>query len=207
MASRRIVCLPGDGIGPEVIAEAVRVLEALPLELELSEQPVRRRGDRPDRQPASARDARGLPRAPTRSCSARSAARSGTAARSGPRPGLMGLRKELDVYANLRPAVGEGVDLLIVRELGRRPLLRRPRHARGRHGLRHARVQARAGRADRAARIRARARPRRPAALGRQGERARHLADVAERRHRARARVPGRRAPPRPRRQRRDACS
>ena len=34
-----------------------------------------------------------------------------------PEAGLIGLRKELDVYANLRPAVGEGVDLLIVREL------------------------------------------------------------------------------------------
>ena len=31
----RIVCLPGDGIGPEVAAEALRVLDALPLELEL----------------------------------------------------------------------------------------------------------------------------------------------------------------------------
>ena len=36
-----------------------------------------------------------------------------------PRPeqGLIRLRKELDVYANLRPAVGNGVDLVIVREL------------------------------------------------------------------------------------------
>ena len=34
-----------------------------------------------------------------------------------PEAGLIGLRKELDVYANLRPAVGEGIDLLIVREL------------------------------------------------------------------------------------------
>ena len=34
-----------------------------------------------------------------------------------PEQGLIGLRKELDVYANLRPARGEGVDLLVVREL------------------------------------------------------------------------------------------
>src|SRR5947199_10229697 len=33
----KVVCLPGDGIGPEVIAAAVRVLEALPLEFELEE--------------------------------------------------------------------------------------------------------------------------------------------------------------------------
>ena len=29
-----IACLPGDGIGPEVMEQAVRVLEHLPLELE-----------------------------------------------------------------------------------------------------------------------------------------------------------------------------
>src|SRR5205814_1434332 len=34
-----------------------------------------------------------------------------------PEAGLLRLRKELDVYANLRPAVGGDVDLLIVREL------------------------------------------------------------------------------------------
>src|SRR5436309_1079123 len=34
-----------------------------------------------------------------------------------PEQGLIRLRKELDVYANLRPAVAEGVDLVIVREL------------------------------------------------------------------------------------------
>ncbi len=37
--SSRIVCLPGDGIGPEVMAEAVRVLEALPVEVEISSHP------------------------------------------------------------------------------------------------------------------------------------------------------------------------
>ncbi len=34
-----------------------------------------------------------------------------------PEQGLIGLRRELDVYANLRPARGRGVDLLVVREL------------------------------------------------------------------------------------------
>ena len=34
-----------------------------------------------------------------------------------PEQGLLGLRKELGVYANLRPAQAEGIDLLIVREL------------------------------------------------------------------------------------------
>ncbi len=35
----RIVSLPGDGIGPEVTAAAVRVLEALPLEVSVEEHP------------------------------------------------------------------------------------------------------------------------------------------------------------------------
>ena len=34
-----------------------------------------------------------------------------------PEQGLLGLRKALDVYANLRPARGRGIDLLVVREL------------------------------------------------------------------------------------------
>jgi 3-isopropylmalate dehydrogenase len=34
-----------------------------------------------------------------------------------PEAGLIGLRKALDVYANLRPALGDGIDLIIVREL------------------------------------------------------------------------------------------
>ena len=34
-----------------------------------------------------------------------------------PEQGLLGLRKELGVYANLRPARGHGIDMMIVREL------------------------------------------------------------------------------------------
>ena len=33
----RVVCLPGDGIGPEVTAVAIDVLRALPVELEVEE--------------------------------------------------------------------------------------------------------------------------------------------------------------------------
>ena len=115
--ARKIVCLPGDGIGPEVIAEAVRVLEALPLELELSEHPFG----------GAAIDLSGTPLPPETLAACRDADAILLGAVGGPkwdggsvRPeaGLMGIRKELDVYANLRPAVGEGVDLLIVRELG-----------------------------------------------------------------------------------------
>jgi 3-isopropylmalate dehydrogenase len=116
MAARKIVCLPGDGIGPEVTAEAVRVLEALPLELELSEHLFG----------GAAIDAAGepLPAATLGACLGADAVLLGAVGgpkweggELRPEQGLIGLRKELDVYANLRPAVGEGVDLLIVREL------------------------------------------------------------------------------------------
>src|SRR5690606_879866 len=36
----RIAVLPGDGIGPEIVEQAVRVLRALDLDLELTEAPV-----------------------------------------------------------------------------------------------------------------------------------------------------------------------
>ena len=112
----RIVVLPGDGIGPEVVASAVRVLEALPLDLEIVERPFG----------GAAIDAFGdpLPAETVETC--RGAAAVLLGAVGGPkwdggavRPeaGLIGLRKALDVYANLRPAVAEGVDLVIVREL------------------------------------------------------------------------------------------
>src|SRR5215475_4000579 len=108
--SRRIACLPGDGIGSEVMAEAVRVLEALPLELELSEHPFG----------GAAIDATGepLPAATLEACRGADAILLGAVGgpkwdQGGPRPeaGLLGLRKALDVYANLRPAG----PLLIVR--------------------------------------------------------------------------------------------
>ena len=37
----KICVLPGDGIGPEITAEAVRVLRALDLKFEMEEAPVR----------------------------------------------------------------------------------------------------------------------------------------------------------------------
>jgi 3-isopropylmalate dehydrogenase len=111
-----IAALPGDGIGPEVLAQAVRVLDALPVEVEVVELPFG----------GAAIDATGdpLPGETLEAC--RSAAAVLLGAVGGPkwdggpvRPeaGLLGLRKELDVYANLRPAVQGDVDLLVVREL------------------------------------------------------------------------------------------
>jgi 3-isopropylmalate dehydrogenase len=111
-----IAALPGDGIGPEVLEQAVRVLRALPLDVEVVELPFG----------GAAIDATGepLPAETLEAC--RSSAAVLLGAVGGPkwdggpvRPeaGLLGLRKELDVYANLRPAVQGEVDLLVVREL------------------------------------------------------------------------------------------
>ena len=111
-----IAALPGDGIGPEVLEQAVRVLERLPLEVEVVRLPFG----------GAAIDATGepLPAATLEACRASRAVLLGAV--GGPRwdggsvrpeQGLLGLRKALDVYANLRPATQGEVDLLIVREL------------------------------------------------------------------------------------------
>jgi 3-isopropylmalate dehydrogenase len=112
----RIALLPGDGIGPEVAAATVRALEELPLALELDEHPFG----------GSAIDASGdpLPAATLAAVRHADAVLMGAVgdprfdgAEVRPEQGLLRLRSELDVYANLRPARGEGVDLLVVREL------------------------------------------------------------------------------------------
>jgi 3-isopropylmalate dehydrogenase len=124
-----LVCLPGDGIGPEVTAAAVRLLEALPLDVEIEDRPfgggaIRELGDP-------------LPEETLTACLAADAVFLGAVglpefdgAAVRPEQGLIRLRGALDVYANLRPTRGGEVDLLIVRELvgglyfgasGRRP--------------------------------------------------------------------------------------
>jgi 3-isopropylmalate dehydrogenase len=112
----RIVLLPGDGIGPEVAAAAARVLRELPLDLDLEERVFGGTAIRETGEP--------LPAETLAACRAADAVLLGAVGapefdRAAVRPeqGLIGLRKELDVYANLRPARGEGVDLLVVREL------------------------------------------------------------------------------------------
>jgi 3-isopropylmalate dehydrogenase len=112
----KVVLLPGDGIGPEVAAAAARVLQELPVELELEEHLFG----------GAAIHATGEPLPPETLAAVRGAdavlmgavgdpAFDGAEVR--PEQGLLRLRSELDVYANLRPARGKGVDLLVVREL------------------------------------------------------------------------------------------
>ena len=112
----RIVALPGDGIGPEVTAQAVRVLDALPVDVHVESHPFG----------GNAIDETGEPLPPATLAAARESAAVLLGAVGGPkwdggsvRPeqGLLGLRKALDVYANLRPATHGTVDMVIVREL------------------------------------------------------------------------------------------
>ncbi len=125
----KVASLPGDGIGPEVCAAAVRILDALPIDVAVEKHPfgghaIHEHGDP-------------LPAETLAACRAADAVLLGAAglpefdgAPVRPEQGLIRLRGELDVYANLRPAKSDGIDLLIVRELvgglyfgasGRRP--------------------------------------------------------------------------------------
>ena len=111
-----VVVLPGDGIGPEVMREALRALEKVAPDLELEEhafgaQAIRDTGD-------------SLPEETLAACKASEAVLKGPigdpefdAAEVRPEQGMLRLRAELDVYANLRPSEHGQVNVLIVREL------------------------------------------------------------------------------------------
>ena len=111
-----VVVLPGDGIGPEVAREAQRVLAVLAPEIELEERPfgaqaIRETGDPlPEETLAACRAAEAVLKAPIGDPEF-------DAAEVRPEQGMLRLRAELDVYANLRPAKSDSVDVLIVREL------------------------------------------------------------------------------------------
>jgi 3-isopropylmalate dehydrogenase len=137
MATYKIAVLPGDGIGREVIPEAVKVLERVAkgsgVHFEFEEALVG----------GGAIDATGAPLSDStlRLCEESHAIIFGAVGgpkwddlpnEKRPERGLLRLRKELDLYANLRPAkcfpmlvdasplkrsVVEGTDLMVVREL------------------------------------------------------------------------------------------
>jgi 3-isopropylmalate dehydrogenase len=115
-SGERVVLLPGDGIGPEVAREARLALELLVPEIEIEELPIGGAAIRATGEPLS--------RETIDACLAAAAVLKGPvgdpafdAADVRPEQGLLALRGALDTYANLRPVVGDGVDVLIVREL------------------------------------------------------------------------------------------
>src|SRR5712691_9062880 len=129
----KVAVLPGDGIGPEIIAQALKVLRRLGLPLELQEAPVGGAGYESSGDP--------LPPATLALAKAADAILFGAVGDARydklprakrPEQAILGLRKELGLFANLRPAqvhpelasasalkaeVVAGLDLLIVREL------------------------------------------------------------------------------------------
>jgi 3-isopropylmalate dehydrogenase len=111
-----VVVLPGDGIGPEVAQEAERALAVLVPNVELERRPfgaqaIRETGDSlPEETLAACRAAEAVLKAPIGDPEF-------DAAEVRPEQGMLRLRAELDVYANLRPAQSGEVDVLIVREL------------------------------------------------------------------------------------------
>jgi 3-isopropylmalate dehydrogenase len=109
-----VAVLPGDGIGPEVIAESIRVLDALGIE----------HTEHPFGGAAILAGAPPLPDETLAACRAADAVLLGAVGLPElegrpvrPEQGLLALRRELGVYANLRPARTNGIDMLIVREL------------------------------------------------------------------------------------------
>ncbi len=113
----RIACLPGDGVGGEVMREAVRALavvlpEATTEEHLLGAVAIDERGDPlPPETLAACRDADAV------LMGAVGSDRYTWTDENNPEDGMFRLRHELDVYANLRPSTGPEIDLLIVREL------------------------------------------------------------------------------------------
>jgi 3-isopropylmalate dehydrogenase len=142
----KIALLPGDGIGPEIIREAVKVLKGLGESFEFEEAPLGGAGYEasghplPDATLALARQADAVMVGATgvwKYDKLEPALR--------PEQGILGLRKELKLFANLRPAflydelVGSsplkpekvrGLDILIVRELNGDVYFGQPRGAR-----------------------------------------------------------------------------
>ena len=109
-----VVVLPGDGIGPEVAAQAVRLLDALGIDH--SQHPFGGNAILDQGTPLPAETL-----AACREADAVLLAAVGLPELEGkpirPEQGLLALRKELGVYANLRPARAPGIDIMIVREL------------------------------------------------------------------------------------------
>jgi len=129
----KIAVLPGDGIGPEIVAQAVNVLSALNIDIQMTEAPIGGAGYESAGDP--------LPDATLNLAKESDAVLLGAVGdwkydklerHLRPERGLLRIRKELNLFANLRPAllypelanastlkpeVVSGLDIMIVREL------------------------------------------------------------------------------------------
>lgn len=129
----KIAVLPGDGIGPEIVAQAVKVLQALGPQFDLESAPVG----------GAAYDLTGHPLPPETLELAKNAEAilfgavgdwkyDALARELRPEQAILGLRKHLELFANFRPAICYpeltaasslkaeivgGLDILIIREL------------------------------------------------------------------------------------------
>ena len=129
----RVAVLPGDGIGPEIIAQATKVLHRLNLGLEMQQAPVGGAGYESAGDPLPAATLKIAKDADAILFGAVGDPRYDSLPRAKrPEQAILGLRKELGLFANLRPArahpelaaasalkaeVVSGLDILIVREL------------------------------------------------------------------------------------------
>jgi len=128
-----VAVLPGDGIGPEIIAQARRVLDQLGLQLQFQEAPVGGTAYEKHGDPLPASTLRVAKDADAVLFGAVGDPRYDKLERAKrPEQAILGLRKALGLFANLRPArvhpelaaasalkpeVVSGLDILIVREL------------------------------------------------------------------------------------------
>jgi 3-isopropylmalate dehydrogenase len=128
-----VAILPGDGIGPEIIVQARRVLDKLGLKLQFQEAPVGGAAYEKHGDPLPASTLRVAKDADAVLFGAVGDPRYDKLERAKrPEQAILGLRKELGLFANLRPArvhpelaaasalkpeVVSGLDILIVREL------------------------------------------------------------------------------------------
>jgi 3-isopropylmalate dehydrogenase len=147
-----VAVLPGDGIGPEIIAQATRVLERLGLALEMQQAPVGGAGYEAAGDPLPPATLRLAKQADAILFGAVGDPRYDTLERAKrPEQAILGLRKELGLFANLRPAqvhpelagasslkaeVVAGLDILIVRELTGDIYFGQPRGIRQAEGVR-----------------------------------------------------------------------
>jgi 3-isopropylmalate dehydrogenase len=129
----KIAVLPGDGIGPEIVAQAVKVLNALNIGLEMKEAPIGGAGYEAAGDPLPADTLKLAKESDAVLLGAVGDWKYDSLPRDmRPERGLLRIRKELNLFANLRPAllypelasastlkpeVVAGLDIMIVREL------------------------------------------------------------------------------------------